>query len=157
MSDFLKACEHADLETIAGFLENGQNPDEAGEYGRQPLHYAALDGNTAMIKLLIKHKANVNGSNLDGMTALHISAMMGDDDCVAALLDGGADSMAEITESKETPLHFASHQGHNEVVEKLLAAGADPNIRDTEGNSPLDNARKNDHKDCIQLIEKHFD
>ncbi|XP_052063085.1 ankyrin repeat domain-containing protein 49-like, partial [Mytilus californianus] len=59
--------------------------------GWYPLHMAASDGNTDIIKLLIKHKAKLNQQMSDGMTPLYLACNFGHCNVVKLLLDNKAD------------------------------------------------------------------
>lgn len=73
------------------------------------------------------------------------------------LLDAGADINAQVTDSRtftakldtyvsgrdnegRTALHAAAEAGWDRVVARLLERGADPDIRDAQGQTPLDEA-----------------
>ena len=37
----------------------------------------------------------------------------------------------------KTPLHKAAEHGHKEILQLLLDQGGDPNLKDIDGNTPL--------------------
>src|SRR5258705_13428785 len=91
-----------------------------------PLADAAEKSDRAAIRALLKHHADVNAPQVDGMTALHWAAWQDDLETARLLLKAGA-SVAATNREGVTPLSLACVNGNPELVESLLAAGADPN------------------------------
>jgi len=58
------------------------------------------------------------------------------------------------TKEGDTPLFIASYYGYVEVVQLLLDHGADVNIK-FNGVTPLSMAKKNDHRDIVNLLERN--
>jgi glutaminase len=54
-----------------------------------------------------------------------------------------------------TGLHIAASNGDIKVVKFLLKMKANPMIRDKWGNTAIDDARKNDHRHIVELLEKY--
>ena len=47
----------------------------------------------------------------------------------------------------------ASMNGHIKIVQLLLANGADVNLKDSEGDTALDEAELNDNTEIIKLLK----
>lgn len=96
----------------------------------QPLHIAALMGDSDSVQLLLNAGAQPNSQTTQGWSALHFAAASGDLPTVKLLLDKGADVKVQVKNSV-TPLHFAAvRAGEKQAVEigKLLHQhGADLN------------------------------
>lgn len=113
---------------------------ELDEYGRTPLHYAALDGDMATIERLLAVE-DVNLADYQGWTPLHFAANRGRADVVARLLDAGADVNA-VTEKGMPAIYWAVVARAGDQVQTigvLRARGADPTrktIRDAYGYFP---------------------
>lgn len=90
--------------------------------GNTPLHWAALRGEFAAVKLLLERGADARATNRAGATPLHYGA--GSDAIVKRLLQSGADPNARSV-AGVTPLHSASARpGAFATVKRLLDAGA---------------------------------
>jgi uncharacterized protein len=98
---------------------------------------AARSGDTAAVRDLLQHGANVNTTSGDGMTALHWAAERGDIDIATILIGAGANVDATTRLGGYRPLLLAAKNGHAPVVELLLEARADPNTPTTTGTTPL--------------------
>src|ERR1700755_2807750 len=73
-----------------------------------PVADAAMRGDTAAVRTLVKQGGDVNAAQGDGMTPLHWAASHGDADLTAVLLYAGANFRATTRLGGYTPLHLAS-------------------------------------------------
>lgn len=98
-----------------------------------PVADAAMRGDSARVRLLLKQGADVNAAQGDGMTALHWAASRGDASQVAMLAYAGARVDALTRNGNYTPLHLAARGGRAAAVRALLKAGANPNAVTSAG------------------------
>ncbi len=95
-------------------------PDGRGDH---PLHHAAGQGRTAIVRALIAGGADVNGCNAHGQTVLYCAGARGHVDTVRLLLARGADPAAQPSRDVDT-LHTWLGQYPNNpdlmAVRKLL-------------------------------------
>lgn len=107
------------------FLPNADTRSDAE--GQQPeplLHVAMRSRNRAVVQVLLQRGAvAVDERDVEGRTALHIAAGLGDGAMIGVLLANGADTQARDVRG-HLALYYAVEQGHCEVVERLLD-GAD--------------------------------
>jgi ankyrin repeat protein len=90
---------------------------------------------------------SVDDATVPGDTPLHFVASLGDLETAKILLDAGANPNWPNEHPGNTPLHNATSQKHYEIVDLLLSRGASQEIKNDEGFSPLDLAKKmNDSK-----------
>ena len=76
-------------------------------------------------------------------------------DIVRMLLDHDAKStINHVDRNGNSALHWASFP---EIAELLLENGADPMIRNNEGRTPLEHARKNNRTDKAAFLEKYLE
>ena len=117
---------------------------------------AAEDGDTASVRTLLRQKADVNGAQGEGTTALHWAASRGDSEMVELLLQAGARVNAATRIGGITPLLMAAGIGNSPVVEKLLRAGADANARNSvSGATALMRAAASGDARTVQLLIEH--
>lgn len=103
-----------------------------------PVMWAAVNGNTKMIKMLVKNGAWVNYLNSAVVNALWLAADNGHLGAVKELVKSGAHINNRNVENI-SPLMAAAMHGHYAVVQYLINAKADINLvhRDNDGDSAL--------------------
>ena len=116
-------------------LDKGADPNAKTLNGMTPL-IAASRSNIEAARLLIDRKAEVNGRNAAGGTALMAAAGTGRPETVRLLLEKGADPNFR-TKRNESALGDAATAGNEETVKLLLDRGAEVNVQDIRGYSPL--------------------
>src|ERR1019366_4256828 len=74
-------------------LDSGANPNQASRNALRvtPLHPATTSAHTALVDLLLRHGADPNAEESNGMTPLHNAAGTGNREIAALLLNAGAD------------------------------------------------------------------
>jgi len=110
-----------------GALVNGQD-----KCGTTPLYKAAVQGEAAIVRMLLEAGADPNqeSGDEDEGTPLCAAASWGRIKIVRLLLEAGAEPNAIESAHKGpmTALTWARNKGYADVVEALLAAGADPGL-----------------------------
>lgn len=91
--------------------------------GEWPLHPAAHDGHTGIVRLLLRHGAEVNSHNNSGMTPLHYAARNGQEKTVELLMEMGAD-LESKSHGQCTPLHEACDTKQETIIAILAKEGA---------------------------------
>ena len=132
------AATRGDLQAIGVLVDRGTNIDAKGMYGRTPLYYAALCGQSDAIAGLLAKGANprIGASWKDNNTPLHVAAEHGHLICVQILVGNGVP--VDIRNAAEqTPLILAAEFLHPAVVTYLLEHGAKVDAADKQGNTPL--------------------
>jgi ankyrin repeat protein len=114
---FRDALRQHHTEIALLLLESGVDVNARDEAGFTPLHDAALAGNTAAVRTLLDHGANVNIRDKDsGATALYMAATMGREDVVNLLLERGADPKIG-----PSPIKAAKDGGFDKIAEAIKA------------------------------------
>ena len=109
----------------------------AGAAGPASIADAAMSGDRAAVRALIKQGADVNAPQGDGVTALHWAARAAMPSWRQALVAAGANARAATRFGAYTPLHLAAERGSAPVVAALVEAGAPVNARTSTGATPL--------------------
>lgn len=113
---------------------------------------AAMRGDAAAVRTLLKDGADVNAAQGDGMTALHWAARQGSIDTVRILLFAGGNVRATTRLGGYTPLLLASQSGHAPVIEALIKAGADAKSATAQGATTLMMASAAGRPDAIKVL-----
>ena len=127
------AAYYGHTEAVGLLLDAGADPAYAQPSGGQTgLYCASSQGHAPVIVKLLEAGVDKNAlcrfnADYGDVTALHAAIAERHDDCVAALIDSGADWSIPSTERAARPIHFAAIFGCKEAVRLLLAAGEDPN------------------------------
>ncbi|MBN2416824.1 ankyrin repeat domain-containing protein [bacterium] len=149
------AVQTGEIRTVARLLE--YTPaliDTQDGAGRQPLHFAANGGDTAMVSLLLQRGADPGASSLAGTTVLHFAAAGGHTEVVRMLLTRHIP--IDVRNNQQvTPLYFSAMRGHDETAELLLSAGADPDAFDAEHGTPIQAAAQAGHAAMVRLLFAH--
>jgi len=110
------------------YLEMGGDPNvTSNACGRRPLHRAveAQSNSADMVKILLERGADVDATDAEHMTPLHLAAHRGHFGLAKLLIGAGADVSAVSRTYGETPLHLAVTGANIEVVRLLVENGAD--------------------------------
>lgn len=139
----------------AAFLiqQRGFDLDALNAKGENALMLAALRGHVGLLRLMIRHGAEVNKP---GWTPLHYAATHAErvsTEMVDLLLEENAYIDAE-SPNGTTPLMMAARYGHADTVGLLLQAGADPGLRNEQGLTALDFAGQAERKSAAMLIQR---
>ena len=126
-----------------------------GNTGATPLMYAALAGNTEVIKLLLGKGADVNARDSGDGAALILAAAMGDAGTVKLLLEKGADAHVR-NEYGYTALMCAAAAETNdpELIKALLAARAEIDVKAKDGETALKLAGRKGNTEIVRLLKQ---
>lgn len=143
---------------MIGLFSIDQNPFDLpnvrDSMGRTPLHWAALSGSTAVVRLLLDKGADVKAKDHQyGRPPWSWAAWRGHESALELLLDAGAD--IDEMGCGSSALSIAAASGHRAVVNLLLMRGANPNMVDYHhGQSPLSLAASRGHGAVISPLLK---
>lgn len=115
---------------------------------------AADANNVQDAKAALKDGAHIDGTDIEGRSALHWAARNGDIGMMDFLIAEGADINLQ-NDRDRTPLHLAAEFGRAEAVRTLLSAGARVQIRDEMNDTALHMALANGHADAAIALLVH--
>ena len=115
---------------------------------------AAMNGDKTALRVLIQKKADINGVQTDGTTAIQWAAYRNDLESADILIAAGAD-VKLANRDGATPLWLAAENGSAPMIGKLLDAGADPNGRTPNGETPLMMAARNGNVAALEVLLNH--
>jgi ankyrin repeat protein/L-ascorbate metabolism protein UlaG (beta-lactamase superfamily) len=118
------AARQGGEDVVQLLLERGADPRAVGTDGSTAMFAAMDSGHLPAARLLLEAGADVNGRSPDvHRTPLHLTALRGQVDAAALLLDHGA-TIDPVDDYGMTPVQCAARYGNPEVVELLRARGA---------------------------------
>lgn len=121
--------------------------------GKTPLHWAARNGDSDAVELLIEWKAHVNVRDVEKWTPLHEACWSGNERCVTLLLDAGGDVRAE-DQYGQTPLFSIAWAGCG-LVALLVQRGGEIDHRNHDGETVLHHAAWEGCSDIIDELVMH--
>jgi pectate lyase len=137
-----------DLAKVKAFIQEGIDINTKVRQ-RTPLHYAAREGRTEIVELLLENGADVNAGAYLNRTAAEFAMQGNHNEIVELLVSKGADI---------PPLHLAIYLKDKAKARRLIEASADVNKRTPYGTTPLDRAVSAGLKSIVELlIEKGAD
>lgn len=119
--------------------------------GDQRLADAVERRDAPAIRTLLKSRADVNGLQADGGTALHWAAHWDDAETAGLLLRAGADVNA-ANDHGVTALALACENGNAAMVETFLSAGANANAAVSSGETVLMTAARTGNVGTVRAL-----
>jgi ankyrin repeat protein len=146
------ACRNGDTSAIKAMIK--VNPDTVNcrnEGGFTPLIIAGYRGQMEVVKLLLKHKADINAKSGEG-TVLMGACFKGNVELAALLIKYKAD-VNSVNDLETTPLMYAILSQKVELIKLLLENGALKDVKERSGKTALDYAIQSGNKEIIKLVE----
>lgn len=121
--------------------------------GGDSIHEAARNGDRAAVQVLVEAGADVDATDVEGVSVLHYAALSGNAAVVEFLLDLHADPKV-LTRTGETVLHWAAATGNLGVMRLMTRQGIDVNALNMDGETALDlaNSREGEYPDLVKAL-----
>eukprot|EP01119_Soliformovum_irregulare_P015120 TRINITY_DN4210_c0_g1_i3.p1 TRINITY_DN4210_c0_g1~~TRINITY_DN4210_c0_g1_i3.p1 ORF type:complete len:1120 (+),score=266.32 TRINITY_DN4210_c0_g1_i3:3-3362(+) len=134
----LAQCAFSDVDGLEAILSKGVNIDAADVNGITPLMMSIMTTTNCelMVNILLDHGADVNLTNIHGMTALHLASVYAPQIISKLVTAHGADVNARNCQGR-TPLHYAMKVNNQDAIAALLDLNADVNAQDMAGVTPI--------------------
>ena len=113
---------------------------------------AVMNRNKDVVRSLLQKKVDVNGTQVDGTTALHWAVRADDLETADLLIRAGA-NVSAANRDGVTPMQLAAVNGTAPMIEKLIKAGANPNASLSKfGDTALMLAARTGKLDGVKLL-----
>ncbi|XP_032148033.1 ankyrin repeat and SOCS box protein 3 isoform X2 [Sapajus apella] len=133
-------------------LEAGADPNATTLEETTPLFLAVENGQIDVLRLLLRHGANVNGSHsMCGWNSLHQASFQENTEIIKLLLKKGANKECQ-DDFGITPLFVAAQYGKIESLSILISSGANVNCQALDKATPLFIAAQEGHTKCVELL-----
>jgi ankyrin repeat protein len=143
-SPLVLAAMTGNLENVTSLVAHGAEPSA------EALSEAVTFGHAAVVKALIDAGANVQLTESSGINLLHWAAITNRASVIPVLAKAGV-PLDAVDDAGFTPLMYAATLDvGDDTLRALLTAGADRRIRNDEGRTPLEQARRYKH---IHLVD----
>ncbi|RGP78881.1 ankyrin repeat-containing [Fusarium longipes] len=130
----------------------GYDINSKDKFGRTPLGWAAHNGHTETVRLLIEANAKINTKDKRGRTPLSM-VVRNYKRVTGRLLHLEETCAGAEDEASQTPLILASESGHYAVAKLLLESKSiDVNTESQDGWTTLTWAAKNGHDSLVKLL-----
>jgi ankyrin repeat protein len=152
--DLLESVESGNHALVESLLLAGAKVNKAAKSGQFPLWNAIWNGDTAMVRLLLKHGADADQrftAKAGKIPGLDIACQEGHFAIVKMLVEGGADIEAKSI-AAQTPLRTAARNGRTNIVQYLLDKGAEVDTQGDDRATPLEAAASKGHLDIVKLL-----
>jgi len=151
-----EAAQFGQDKAVEILLRKGAQVDSLKRADWTPLMLASTKANNlASVKLLLEAGADTRLVNKDGWTSFHLAVRIGDLSQLEHLLQTDPGSWNTVSKNNRTPLHTACLAGLEKVVSLLLrldSCGLHVDAPDSCGSTPLMEAARGNHLDCVQAL-----
>ena len=147
----LEACKSGNTDEVKSLMQSGA-PFSTDWLGASPLHFAAQNGHSETIEVLLRAGVSRDTRTKVDRTPLHVAAQEGHLDIVNLLVMHGADIDAKDL-LRMTPLHWAVERGFADIAEALLSNGADADCENKFDKTAVDIAYDTNHMEIIPLLQ----
>ena len=141
-----------DLDNIPVNLLPRTTIDAANVDGMTVLHFAARNGDTAVVQYLIEHGADINAQDeILSRTAIHFAAENGNIDCIKYLTEHGA-NLQDKDSFGATAFHHAVKSNNLDVVKYLVSKKMDYTAKDIRGWTAMHYAAYGNSLDVVKYL-----
>ncbi len=137
---------------VTKLLNKGVDVDVKDEVGYTALIYAAGNGRTEIVKLLVREGNWTNRSESFGR-AMAVAIGRRHLEIAKFLIEKGASLNERTKNHKLTPLMVAASNGYTEVVQALINNGADINAKSALGLTALRLAENQGHVEVVRFLQ----
>lgn len=152
MRPLITAAQRGWTPMVELLLSSGAAIEALGSLGFSALYCATIENHLEVVRLLLSHGADAN-TQADGRSALSSAVACNRLELVKVLLKHGANVNAATGSPSSTPLTRAVRSANADMTRLLLEYGANMHIRDGEGLTALDWARRSSCETTVSILE----
>lgn len=146
-----------DVPAAKTLLQAGASPDAMDDMRQTPWLVTGVTGSVAMLEAILPYNPDMNLRNRYGGISVIPASERGHVDYVRRVVETGI-NVNHVNHLGWTALLEAVILGnggekHVEILKILLKAGADPGIKDKDGVSALNHARKRGYAEMVSVLE----
>ncbi|KAK7873054.1 hypothetical protein R5R35_000340 [Gryllus longicercus] len=149
VAEYLIERCNADIEQPGSVVFDGETIE-----GAPPLWCAAAAGYISVVRLLVRHGANVNSTTRTNSTPLRAACFDGHYEIVKFLVEHGAD-IEVANRHGHTCLMIACYKGHYRIAKFLLNLDANVNRKSVKGNTALHDCAESGSLEILKLLIEH--
>ena len=153
----LYAVQNNKKDVVETMITTGRVTDEPDNEQRTALMWGALKGHVDVLRVLLENRCgDINATDINHQTALHMSCRTGNFECVDLLIKHQAD-INVLDKQDHIPLVYACGSGHAHIVAVLLSQNDQMNLnrRDQEGRTPLHYSAMVDRREIVNNLISH--
>jgi ankyrin repeat domain-containing protein 50 len=152
-----KSVMEGHTKAAIALLTHGADVDGKDHIGYSPLHHAAETGKMWMVQLLFLFGAQASPRDERGVTPLHLAALHSHTRIAEFLVDKGAEVEVSTMYDLRTPLHWAAWNESKPLLELFLKHGANINAQNSEGETALHYAARDNQIILQDLLDNGAD
>ncbi|KAK6168261.1 hypothetical protein SNE40_022124 [Patella caerulea] len=153
------ACRYSTLTAVQYLADNSCNVNcVGGKYYRTPLFYCCytdVPQAVEKMKILVTNGANLDVTDINNISPLHIACALSTVDVVQYLVDNNCNVNCVIGKYNRTPIFYCCYKDVPQAVEKmkvLVSNGAKFDVTDKDSTSPLHLACALSTVDVVQYL-----
>lgn len=139
ITPIISAVRNDFLRTAEILIRNGANVNDNDNWGRQAIHYSAINGHTATTDMLIYYFADVDDKDIFGNTPL-IYAVVNKNDSIAELLIKNNADLFAVNDQGNSIFHIAAYSGNAYFVENYHTIYQNKELYNTDSLKPIEMA-----------------
>ncbi|XP_053442846.1 putative ankyrin repeat domain-containing protein 19 [Nycticebus coucang] len=121
---------------------------------RSALHLACATGQTEIVRFLVHRKCKLDTHDRERRTPLMKAVQCQEEECVAILLESGAN--VHLTDVyHNTALHYAAYHHNTSIADRLLAYGSYIDPKNKNGSTPLLLAINENREKMVEFLLKN--
>ena len=160
---FQYACKYGHKRNVELLIKYNENirMGHRDSKSRTAIHFAANNGHTEIVELLLEQNIEANPSDLAGFTPLHLACMNGHFEIVQIYCAKKTPNLSNINFNARdphgrTPFHYAAIHGHLKMTKLLLDINeVEKNTVDNYGFTPFLTAKNRGHTEIVRLLTEH--